>query len=90
MSRSVNYLTKKSYTDILLKILFTLCRNELEVNLISENFENFDNFYLSEESNAENGCPWRYLKDGIFTDMVNQYNKSKREQTIINGLIIDL
>ena len=90
MSRSVNYLTKKPYTDILLKILFTLFRNELNVNLISENFENFDNFYLSEESNAENGCPWRYLKDGIFTDMVNRYNKSKREQTIINGLIIDL
>ena len=83
MSRSVNYLTKKSYTDILLKILFTLCRNELEVNLISENFENFDNFYLSEESNAENGCLWRYLKDGIFTDMVNGNNKSKREQTEI-------
>ena len=83
MSRNVNYLTKKSYTDILLKILFTLCRNELEVNLISENFENFDNFYLSEESNAENGCPWRYLKDGIFTDMVNGYNKSKKEQTEI-------
>ena len=83
MSRSVNYLTKKPYTEILLKILFTLCRNELEVNLISENFENFDNFYLSKESNAENGCPWRYLKDGIFTDMVNGYNKSKREQTEI-------
>ena len=83
MSRNVNYLTKKSYTEILLKILFTLCRNELEVNLISENFQNFDNFYLSEESNAENGCPWRYLKDGIFTDMVNGYNKSKREQTEI-------
>ena len=83
MSRSVNYLTKKPYTNILLKILFTLFRNELNVNLISENFENFDNFYLSEESNAENGCPWRYLKDGIFTDMVNGYNKSKREQTEI-------
>ena len=83
MSRSVNYLTKKPYTEILLKILFTLCRNELEVNLISENFENFDSFYLSEDSNAENGCPWRYLKDGIFTDMVNGYNKSKREQTEI-------
>ena len=83
MSRSVNYLTKKSYTDILLKILFTLCRNELEVNLISENFENFDNFYLSEDSNAENGCLWRYLKNGIFTDMVNGNKKSKREQTEI-------
>ena len=83
MSRSVNYLTKKPYTEILLKILFTLCRNELEVNLISENFENFDNFYLSEDSNAENGCLWRYLKDGIFTDMVNGNKRSKREQTEI-------
>ena len=83
MSRSVNYLTKKPYTDILLKILFTLFRNELNVNLISENFESFDNFYLSEESNAETGRPWRYLKDGIFTDMVNGYNKSKKEQTEI-------
>ena len=80
MSRNVNYLTKKPYTDILLKILFTLCKNELEVILISENFENFENFY---SSNAENGCPWRFLKDGIFTDMVNRYNKSKREQTEI-------
>ena len=83
MSRSVNYLTKKPYTDILLKILFTLFRNELNANLISKNFESFDNFYLSEESNAENGCPWKYLKDGIFTDMVNGYNKSRREQTEI-------
>ena len=48
MSRNVNYPTKKAYTDILLKILFTFCRNELEVNLISENFVIFDNFYLCE------------------------------------------
>ena len=83
MSRNVNYRTKKAYTDILLKILFTFCRNELEVNLISENFVIFDNFYFSEESNAKNGCPWRYLKDGIVTDIINGNNKSKREQTEI-------
>ena len=66
-----------------MKILFTLCRNESEVNLICENFEIFDNFYFSEESNAKNGCPWRYLKDGIFTDIINGSNKSKRKQTDI-------
>ena len=83
MSRNVNYPTKKAYTDILLKILFTLCRNESELNLISENFVIFDNFYLCEDSKAENGCPWRYLKNGSFTDMVNGYNKSKKKQTEI-------
>ena len=66
-----------------MKILFTLCRNESEVNLICENFEIFDKFYFSEESNAKNECPWRYLKDGIFTDIINGSNKSKRKQTDI-------
>ena len=37
----VKYPTEKAYTDILLKILFTSWRSELEVNLISEIFDNW-------------------------------------------------
>ena len=41
MSRKVKYPTEKAYTEILLKILFTSCRSELEVNLTSEIFDNW-------------------------------------------------
>ena len=41
MSRRVKYPTETAYSDILLKTLFTSWRSELELNLISEIFDNW-------------------------------------------------